>query len=380
MRNKPSSSVRIFILVLTALALAVLACGGGTPEPPPLPTEPPVDTAATAAALQSTAEALAAAQTQQAEVVPTEPALQPSTNVQSYFDDFASDLGNWEIFSSDVGASQITDGVVLLGPFSDCADTDSSGPFGCFTQCLWCGVLTDYDIQVDAAYIAGDANQTFGMVLRFQDQNHNGYVDPEDYYLDFEISTGTKSIGVYQHVPNEGWKTLDQRTEGNIMDGINTMRAYAYDNGKTIELYLNGAQVEVLTLTDKSFYGTVGLVVGYQGMQAGFDNFQITLPPPAADITGVYNAVGSNPDGSTFTGEAAIAASANGFDVQWNYGNGSQIGTGRLMDRLFSVRYQSPDGSATGNAVYYLNDDGSLDGIWWLDGEDGQGQETLTLK
>jgi hypothetical protein len=217
------------------------------------------------------------------------------------------------------------------------------------------------------------------MVVRFQDQNGNGLVDPEDYYLDFEISTEDQYFAVYQHLPNEGWTTLDERQDPNIkVNEINNLRAYAYNDGGTIELYLNGNLVETLTVQPDSAYGTVGLVTGFAGMQAGFDNFNITLPPPAVDITGVYDIAGTNPDGSSYTGQATIVASNNGFDILWEYGNGSQTGTGRLSDRLFSARFTTPGSDVTGSATYFLEDNGSLSGSWRNDGESDYGTEILT--
>jgi hypothetical protein len=312
-------------------------------------------------------------------VLEEQPTTPPEAIVQTYFDDFSSDQGNWEVFSSDFGSAAIADNVMLLGPFNDCGETDNSGPFGCFSQCLWCGTLVDYDITVDAAYISGDQSQPFGMVVRFQDQNGNGLVDPEDYYLDFEISTADQYFAVYQHLPGEGWSTLDERQDPNIkVDEINTLRAYAYDGGTKIDLYLNGNLVENVSVNPDSVYGTIGLVTGFAGMQAGFDNFSITLPPPAADISGQYDIQGTNPDGSTYTGQATIALSANGFDIVWAYGNGEQVGSGRLSDRLFSTRFYTQGSEVKGSATYFLEDDGSLTGKWRIDGETDFGSETLT--
>jgi hypothetical protein len=281
------------------LVIAALACGGGgASESPTATPAPQIDVAGTAAALQGTADALAQAQTQQAQVPPT--AVQLPTAAQlptaeainteppataagpsTYVDTFDADNGNWEIFSNDVGSSQIGDGVLLLGPFTECADVgQASGPFGCFTQCLACGQVAEYDMQVDAAYISGVSDRTFGMVLRFIDNNGDGWVDSDDYFLDFELSVYDQFFAVYEHTPDGTWSTLDQRQESNIKSGsqINTLRAYAYNGGTSIDLFLNGTQVETITVNSNFASGAVGLVVGFRAMQAGFDNFQITLP------------------------------------------------------------------------------------------------------
>ncbi len=294
MRTIPPLTGRAVLAVVTLLALAALACGGGVPGSSSTAT-PAIDIAATSAALQATADALAQAETQQAQVPPTAvqlPTAQPvdteapeqpteASGPQTYVDDFSSDLGNWEIFSNDTGSAQISDGVLLLGPFTECADVgQNSGPFGCFTQCKTCGVVSEYDMQVDAAYISGVSDRTFGMVLRFIDQNDDGYVDPEDYFVDFELSVYNQYFAVFEHTTDGQWNALDQRQENNINGGtnINTLRANSYNGGSTIDLYLNGNQVETVTPSAGATSGTVGLVVGFRAMQAGFDNFQITLP------------------------------------------------------------------------------------------------------
>lgn len=288
MKHQATQTKRILGMVGSLLVIAALACGGGTSAT----QAPAVDSAGTAAALQATVDALSNAQTQQAQVPPTPiqlptaeattPPIQPTqSGPTTYVDDFGSDLGNWEVFSNDVGSAQITGGVLLLGPFKECADVgQGSAPFGCFTTCISCGVVGEYDMQVDAAYISGRSDQTFGMVLRFQDANDNGLVDSEDYYLDFELSVFDKFFAVYEHAANGSWSTLDQRTEDNIAGGkqINTLRANSYNGGAKIDLYLNGNNVETITLDSGSSSGSVGLAVGFRNMQAGFDNFSITLP------------------------------------------------------------------------------------------------------
>ena len=297
MKSNSPLTGRTVLAVVTLLTLAALACGAGLPGGNSTAT-PAIDFQATAAALQATADALAQAETQQAQVPPTAPALptappedtqapeQPTqaSGPQSYVDDFSSDKGNWEVFSNDVGSAQISDGVLLLGPFNECTDVgQNSGPFGCFSQCLACGVVSEYDIQVDAAYISGRTDQTFGMVLRFQDANNNGLVDKEDYFLDFELSIYDQSFYVFEHLAGAGitdFPALDSRTETNIASGtqVNTLRAVSTNGGVNVDLYLNGTGVETITLDQATSSGTVGLVVGFRNMQAGFDNFQITLP------------------------------------------------------------------------------------------------------
>jgi len=373
--NQSRRPMYVVFSVLAALAIAALACGGGaapTAIPPtdvPLPTDAPPTKAPIVIDTPTDVPV---------DIQPTDSTTHAEGD-QSYVDDFSSDQGNWEVFNSDFGSSKVDKGVLLLGPFNDCSENGDT-PFGCFTQCLWCGTLVNYDISADAAYISGDASSTFGLVLRFQDANGNGLVDPEDYFLDYEISAAEQHFYVYQHLPDGGgWSTLDERQDDTILkDDINTLRAFAHDDGTKIDLYLNGSLIENLDVKAGSAYGTIGLVTGFKGMQAGFDNFNITLQAPATDISGTYNVEGTNPDGSTYTGQAVIASSANGFDINWTFGNGTQVGSGRLSDYVFSARYSTTDSDVVGSATYLLQADGSLKGTWRNDGEEGVGNETLT--
>jgi hypothetical protein len=142
-------------------------------------------------------------------------------------------------------------------------------------------------------------------------------------------------------------------------------------------LFVNGNQVQTITNETATSYGTIGLGVGFAGMQAAFDNFRITLPPPSADISGVYDLVGTNPDGSNYTGEVTIAPSEQGYAVEWTVQGGSQVGDGRLADRLFRVRYSTVGSDVTGTVTFVLQEDGSLEGIWKMDFQEGTGTEVM---
>ncbi|MBI4771347.1 MAG: hypothetical protein HY784_13285 [Chloroflexi bacterium] len=215
--------------------------------------------------------------------VPGQPPVQAPTDTAepgnqgvSGIDTFDSDEGNWEIFDG----AEIADGVFYLGQFADCGDVGSGSAFGCFSQCLACDYVSEYDMQVLAAYVDGVTERTFGLVLRFVDQNNDGLVNPEDYYLDFEISVYDKFFIVWEHLPGTGWQVLDQRVENNIAGGrkVNTLRAVAYDGGSSIDLYLNGTLVEnIAGLPETS--GTVGLVVGGRAIRVAFDDFEIEGTP-----------------------------------------------------------------------------------------------------
>ncbi len=266
---------RIFVPMFSFVTLVALACTCGafgqpqaTATPLPLPataTKPPV-VVPTKPPIVAPTQPPAALDTP----VPTAPA-----KFTGGADDFSSDYGGWETFD---GAA-IKDGIFYLGPFSDCADVGSDNPFGCFTQCLVCGQLTDYDMQVDTAYVSGVTDRTFGMVLRFVDNDNNGLVDKGDYYLDFELSIYDKYFVVWEHMPNGGWTRVLDKFEGSIRAGskVNTLRAVSSKGGTEMDIYVNDNYVDGLT-TIPYPTGTVGFVVGGRAVEAAFDNFNITLP------------------------------------------------------------------------------------------------------
>ncbi|MCL4559369.1 MAG: trypsin-like peptidase domain-containing protein [Chloroflexi bacterium] len=197
-----------------------------------------------------------------------------SGTAQSVSDDFSSDVGNWEIFDG----AQITGGIFYLGQFTDCADVGSDNAFGCFTQCLTCGYTSTYDMQVDAAYVDGVTDRTFGMVLRFIDNNDNGLVDSDDYYLDFELSIYDKYFIIWEHNTDGKWYVIDQKNATAIKAGrkVNTLRAIASNGGTDVDIYINDEWVDGIQSIPYP-EGSVGLVVGGRAMQAAFDNFYFTV-------------------------------------------------------------------------------------------------------
>jgi S1-C subfamily serine protease len=192
----------------------------------------------------------------------------------SVSDDFSSDVGNFETFDG----AQIADGLLYLGPFSDCADVGSDQAFGCFSQCLTCGQASTYQMQVDAAYSSGVSERTFGMVLRFVDNNGNGLVDKDDYYLDFELSIYDQYFIIWEHRTDGKWYVIDQKNDTSILGGshVNTLKAVASNGGADVDIYLNGNWVSGVTKIPNT-QGAVGLVMGGRAMQVAFDNFEFVV-------------------------------------------------------------------------------------------------------
>jgi len=195
-------------------------------------------------------------------------------SAQAVSDDFSQDKGNFELFTG--GQAQVANGAFYLGKFSDCADIGSNNPFGCFSTCLTCGKASDYEMAVDSTYINGVSGRTFGIVLRFVDNNGNGLVDSDDYYLDFEYSAFDGYYYVWEHRSDGKWYVIDQNYSKSIVlySTVNHLRAVATNGGADIDVYANGDNwvtgVTKIPFTE----GTVGLVIGGRALQAAFDNFQ----------------------------------------------------------------------------------------------------------
>jgi hypothetical protein len=104
-----------------------------------------------------------------------------------------------------------------------------------------------------------------------------------------------------------------------------------------------------------------------------------TLLPKDKGISGVYILKGTNPNGSKYTGEVEISKSNNSYVIVWRIGNQqSQTGMGTFDGIKLIARWQ--EGKSSGDVIYTLQPDGSLSGIWTMDGHNGQGTELLIPK
>lgn len=82
------------------------------------------------------------------------------------------------------------------------------------------------------------------------------------------------------------------------------------------------------------------------------------------EIAGTYAMVGTNPGGmGEYRGEVAVVQTGDVYQVGWTIAGQRHVGTGVLNGDVFSVVYQ-PEGEQAGIAVYELQPDGSLDGVW----------------
>ena len=109
-----------------------------------------------------------------------------------------------------------------------------------------------------------------------------------------------------------------------------------------------------------------------------------------ADPTGTFRVVGTNPDsGSTYKGKVTVTRTGDTYKVVWDIAGTRYIGTGLgaiIRDRKFLVGSAEPDdiaisvgyvsGKTFGMAMYFLQDDGTWEGVWTYGGSRDVANET----
>lgn len=101
-------------------------------------------------------------------------------------------------------------------------------------------------------------------------------------------------------------------------------------------------------------------------------------PALAAEVGGSYSVTGTNINGTEYEGTAEITVISNSTcAISWTTGSGSASeGICMLLDSAFAAGYVL-DGQV-GLIIYQVDDEGVLDGVWTIAGQDGAGTETLT--
>ncbi len=97
----------------------------------------------------------------------------------------------------------------------------------------------------------------------------------------------------------------------------------------------------------------------------------------AQQLTGRYQVIGDNANGTGYRGVAEISGTAGGnCAIRWAIANTPPTqGFCMRQGNVLSAAYRL--GNAIGLVVYRLNDDGSLDGTWTIAGQEGVGKERL---
>lgn len=97
----------------------------------------------------------------------------------------------------------------------------------------------------------------------------------------------------------------------------------------------------------------------------------------AQQITGNYQVIGDNGNGTGYRGVAAISGTAGGnCGIRWAIPNTPPTqGFCMRQGNVLSAAYKL--GESVGLVVYRINDDGTLDGTWTIAGQEGVGKERL---
>ena len=106
-------------------------------------------------------------------------------------------------------------------------------------------------------------------------------------------------------------------------------------------------------------------------------------PAPAAAIEGNYEIEGQNPGQQrNYKGQAQVKRTGRTYSVIWKVGQTPQFGTGIVIDKVFSIVFQTfTPGSGPGRpgiAVFSIENDRIGQGIWTGIGQQDTGQESWT--
>lgn len=103
----------------------------------------------------------------------------------------------------------------------------------------------------------------------------------------------------------------------------------------------------------------------------------LATPAAAQSIGGSYHVAGTNFNGSAYEGTAEITlTSETTCIIEWTTGGTSSQGICMRNDDSFAAAYVL--GDKTGLVVYKVMGDGTMNGLWTIAGENGNGTEVLT--
>jgi hypothetical protein len=93
-------------------------------------------------------------------------------------------------------------------------------------------------------------------------------------------------------------------------------------------------------------------------------------------LASTYDETGTNPNGSKYTGTATVEIiSDTTFKIRWKIGSATYSGFGMRMNDTLAATY-TVDGEP-GLIVYKVGDDGTLEGLWAIRGQNGNGTDRL---
>ncbi len=265
------------------LAVATLLVQGCGSRPSSLEeTAQALNLRQTEVALEGTAAALAAAETALA-ASPTPSPVPPTATARvvptatpgpaTLYDSFDDVSGRWE----NCARCRYDGGELLVGPYPP-----SEGVAGFPVVCGDCGLLTDFDMSVDARFVDGYSDRGFGLLLRYDDGSGR--------YLDLELTTW-QVFGAWGYDPESStWFALGRGWgyAPAMYPSYHSNHVEVQARGSRLQVVLNGVTVHVYEDLPPG-PAKVGLIVGFHSLQAAFDNFLLVIYPdagaPAADST-----------------------------------------------------------------------------------------------
>jgi hypothetical protein len=279
-QNRGGRSIRLVLAMMAAAALSCSSFGrlfGRAPE-----------TGEQIATLESQLSIASATGTAAS-------ALGLSSNDQPLGETFSDDFSEGSSLFETGPSAEVVDGALLVGPYEQCATdvANFDAPVDCVTICSACGsLLSDYELATTLSFSEGLSDREFGVVLRFVDQNADSLIDRDDYLLALGFDSYANKWRLYIHEPGQRspWHELRSGRAGFLTMGrLNYLRAVASENGRRIEVSLNDSPLMVLTgdhpepgevlVTPWADAGSVGIVVLGRGVQARYDDFQLTAGP-----------------------------------------------------------------------------------------------------
>jgi hypothetical protein len=105
----------------------------------------------------------------------------------------------------------------------------------------------------------------------------------------------------------------------------------------------------------------------------------LATPSFAQNIGGSYSVQGTNHDGSPYSGDAVITLTSDTTcEIVWQTGGTTSNGICSRNNDAFAAAYVL--GDSMGLVIYKVQQDGSMQGLWTLQGQPGTGTEVLTPK
>jgi len=105
----------------------------------------------------------------------------------------------------------------------------------------------------------------------------------------------------------------------------------------------------------------------------------VAMPASAETLklASTYDEVGTNADGSKYTGTATVEIiSDTTFSIRWKIGSTIYSGFGMRRDDNLAATYMV--NGQPGLIIYKVGEDGTLNGLWAIRGQNGNGTDRLT--